>query len=85
MKVTMDSITLRDVPCGEMFVVNDTSENLKLIEEIGFCPTNPLMKIKVITTKHGTEYTAIDPNDGAPFPIPFDTKVIFKESELIVK
>lgn len=89
MKVTRleaKAVTLRDIVCGEMFVVDrDSAEDFEIISMIGFCPANELMRTKVITAKNGTEYTAIDPKDGAPYPIPLDTKVIPKESELIVK
>ena len=89
MKVTrleVKAVTLRDIVCGEMFVIDrDSAEDFEIISTIGLCPVDALIRTRVITAKNGTEYTAIDPKDGAPYPIPLDTKVIPKESELIVK
>lgn len=88
MKVTRNDnkpVQLRDIHCGEMFIIADYIQGNEDMLTSNFGLFNvPLMRLKAII-ESGDVFTVVDPHEGVAYALSLDIWVLPKDSELIVR
>ena len=89
MKVTRSDnkpVKLRDICCGEMFIVADYTQGNKDMLTSNFGLFNvPLIRLQSVSMGNDDYLTAVDPHEGKTYALSLDIWVLPKDSELIVR